>query len=420
MKVLFGIFKALVVILAIVYFSSWGFINIRGAGLLEEKAKEFANKDISVDGLRFLPPLGISINNLSSDNAKAEEIKISLSLLRIITGTIGFNTILVRDANLGIVKEDGRIIAPIVPLPGVSKEPSGVSGGVGEEKGLGGRRPVFIGRLELDNVSVDFKDKSQEDNFQGSLYGINATVDNLSIPLDNKTFFKLTSAFKSGDLLLENNLDFNGWVDFSTKSMDAALEIKRIPYVIFSAYYPKNWKPDNLGIEEAVFSLKSTLKAQDNDLTVEGTLSLLDYKFRQGKEGSTRASMIEAVLGMFSRGKEYPEFDFEFRTKFDEPQFDFTVIKAQAQSTMKGITLTIGRELIKDAAGMPKEGVEKMVDVGKDTTKKAVDVATKAIGEVLKSPETAKDIMKEAGRTLKGMFTLEEEELQEQEQQPQE
>lgn len=340
MKILFRIFLVLAVILAIVYFSLWGFINIKGKALLREKVREFTSKDIFIDSLDFSPPLGVNIRNLSSDNMNAGRVNASLDPLMMITGRIGFNTVLIRDASFGIVKKDDQILAPVVPLPVIPKGSSGASGSAVEKKDLQEMIPVFIKHLILENVTIDFNDKSQGVDFQGSLCDVNADVYNLSFPLGSRTFFNLSSTLKIADLLLEDNVLIKGWIDFATKSMDAQLNIREIPYESFSVYYPPFWQPDNLGIQEANLSLDTNFNALNNDLIIKGKISLPHYKFKDSEKESTKVSITKGILERFKGGKAYPGFEFEIPTKFDNPRIDFSTITAQVKTNISGIAIT--------------------------------------------------------------------------------
>lgn len=414
------LFKALTVLgiaLAIAYVFLAVFVSIKGRDLLKDTLQDFG-KEVDVKNVSFLFPLGISIDNLSIGDSEFDEINLSLSLSKILTGSVGFNTVEIQNSTIYILKHDQGLDTPfpLIQLQASSQyapqEPAPKE--TSPQEPLEAKKPevtqkkksanFFIKRLKLKNLRINFNDESGDRGFQGSLYALDADIFNLGYPLRHRTVLRITSAIKIDNVLIEDSVKIKGFIDFRRKSMDAALDIKKIPYNSFSPYYPPFWKPANLGIQKANFSLHADFKAKNNDLTIKGNVALTDYEFKEAEEGKTETTIAKTLFELLKSDRGYPQFDFEIKTKFDKPRFDFSMITAQARSKMKGIAITVGKEVVKDIIGAPVESVKKAVDTSRGAAEKAIDVTGQALSDVLKTPEKAKDIIKETGKVLKSIF----------------
>ncbi len=405
-----NIIKILVVIAVIalgLYFSLWGFVNLKGKSFLENKLAVLDTSKVSIEDVSFLPPLGIKIKGLISSRLALKELKASLSLPNLLIGRLYFDALGIKDLTADIIL-DGEIVT--LPFYTFSRDVKGKKVSSSEEKpSVFSKSPkertpvILIKNLSFSGININFTDKTKDKGFRGSLSGIKGKISNFSFPLKRRMSFSLLSGLKIKDTLINKDISLEGWIDFRHKSMDSSFKINNFPYRGFSMYYPDFFKPDNLGVEKAVLSLTGRLKSIENNLNISGNLSLIDYKFAEGKDSQMKTSIIKSVLGMFKGDKGYPEMNFETTTKFDHPRLDSSMIKAQFKSKMSGVALVIGKEAVKGAVKLPKAAVNKTVDLSRGTAQKAVNVAGKAIGEVLKSPEHAKDIIESAGDVLKSL-----------------
>jgi len=405
-----NIIKILVVIAVIalgLYFSLWGFVNLKGKAFLEDKLSSLDANRVSIGKVSFLPPLGIKIEGLNSSRLTLKELKASLSLPNLLIGRLYFNALGIKDSTADIVLDGGIVTLPFYTF---SRDIKGTKVSSSEEKpSVFSKSPkvrtpvILIKTLSFSGININFTDKTKDKGFRGSLSGIKGRISNFSFPLKRRMSFSLLSGLKIKETLINKDISLEGWIDFRHKSMNSSFKINKFSYRDFSMYYPDSFKPDNLGVEKAVLSLTGRLKSIKNNLSISGNLSLIDYKFAEDKNAQMKTSIIKGVLGMFKGNKGYPEMNFETTTKFDHPRLDFSMIKAQFKSKMSGLALVIGKEAVKGVVNLPKATANKTVDLSKDTAQKAVDVAGKAIGEVLKSPEHAKDIIKSTGDLLKSL-----------------
>lgn len=418
MKVFFRIVISLVVITAVLYVSLWKIIDFKARPFLIESIKNKTGKDVNLDSVKFVPPIGIKIENICSSNMNIEEVRISLDLLRTITGRVAFDVFEIKNGDILIVKEGNKIKLPLVGLlVGQSVASSEVKEGQSLPKVKESIEPeeknsfnISAKELILDEFTIRFKDLSQDQNFRGSLHDLNGFIRNPAYPFSSRVSFDLSSDLKFDDLMFENDFKLKGWMDFSSNSMNAHLEIENIPYEKLAVYYPSFWRPKNLGLKEALLSFESYFTSVDNDLTIEGTLSLLKYDFDEEKKDSTRVAITEGLIQLFKQNKKYPGFNFKLKTKFDNPRLDFSQITAKLNNDVgKGkVAVSVGKEVIKNipkqAYGSSQKAAGEVVDIGTDTTKGAVDIAGQALKEVLKTPKHAGNLLQNTGSFLESIF----------------
>ena len=170
MKKLLKVCVVLVLIFFMLYLSLWIFINVKGKAILQKQIKEYADIEVDIGALSFLPPLGVRIDDLSAENTKIVELKASIDLLKLGTGKIGFNEVIIDEAEFEIVRRGESVGFPFVPIPLLSV-PAEEKKAQGEESlphGMasvsevsGGSSSTAIKHLQLKNVNVNFKDRGE-------------------------------------------------------------------------------------------------------------------------------------------------------------------------------------------------------------------------------------------------------------------
>ncbi|MFC1514673.1 DUF748 domain-containing protein [Candidatus Omnitrophota bacterium] len=397
------LFLISVAVILVLYACLWILINVQGSDLIAAELRKITNEKVVVGRVDFRPFLGVSIDGVSIGDSSAEEIGISLSFLHLIKGTIGFNAITIKDVEATVKRDKDGVRFSFIPIPPLEPEtkPPQHSRTSQDAPASGAKKRMprfFVKRITLDDITVNFEDQLKRETFKGSLYEIKATVINYSWPMRYTMYFDLSSDMKLGERLLEDNLYFKGYIDLVAKSMDAELLVKVLPYRKFSAYCPPYWKPDNLGIKYAYFSLDSTFKAVDNDLLIENNLHLTDYKFIDQEDGKSKVPLIQGMLALVDKDAQgHPMLYFQMKTTLDDPHLDLTYVEAQFKAKAKKLPAAIAAVALSGASG-----------VSKDTVAKAVDVAGETVDKMLASPDTAKDILKEAGKTFKALFSFDE------------
>jgi len=397
MKILKIFLITLGVVLA-VYFSLWVFINLKGKQLFIKKIKELTEKEVKIEELKFKPLLGVELRNLYTEGLDLKLLTASINPFYLLSRRLAFNLVKIEEADIYLVKKDNIINIPLGFTPSkvglkkkeVSKKPLPL--GVPLKKNIGIN--FLIKNLSFNKLRINFTDE----DFASSLT-LNGEVKKLNSSLSSDIFFDITADLKIKEFFLPEDLTFKGFVNFKKKSMSARLKIKEIPYTAFAKYYPPFWKPENLGIEKANLAFEVYLKSMNNLLNIDILTQLLDWKFQETSEENI-SSLVKIAIEFLKNSQGIPSFRYVMETEFDNLNIDFSDLKSQLQAQIKGVPLTY----------IGKKAAKKVTDVGKDTATKAVEITTKAVGEVLRTPERAADIIKEAGKTLKSIFTSEEEE----------
>jgi hypothetical protein len=396
----------LICFLAAVYFSLWAVIDLKGKDLLVSFVEDKTGQSIEVGSLEFVFPFGVLVRDISSEDFTAGKIKATASLSRTFTGILALNTLTLEDAFIEVSKKDEEVNFPVLgamPFAGFSEGVPLVSSKDKDSDIFQKSFNFYAGKIFLNNVTVQFSDYSKKQDFQISLENLKGFIYNAKIPFSQRKSFDIESDLRVNDKTFKDNLSLSGWIDFSSKSMDVNLSLGLIPYSGFSMYYPSFWRPGNLGLVEAVFSLDVDFISEENDLVIKGNLLLLEHEFKVTDDNQTKVAIAKGILGMFSQNKKLPGFEFLIETKFDDPKIDFSKISAQLGSGLKrsDVALTIGREVLKgavrDTMGKPREATQKVLETGTDTTKKAVDLTGKAVQEILKAPQKAGDFLKSLG-----------------------
>ncbi len=137
----------------------------------------------------------------------------------------------------------------------------------------------------------------------------------------------------------------------------------------------------------------------NNLLNIDTLTQLLDWEFQETSE-ENMSSLVKIAIESLKNSEGIPSFRYVMETEFDNFKIDFSGLKSQLQEQIRGAPLTY----------IGKKAVKKVTGIGKETATKAVEITTRAVGEVLRTPERAADIIKETGKILKSIFTSEEEE----------
>ncbi|HEC68975.1 MAG TPA: DUF748 domain-containing protein [Candidatus Omnitrophica bacterium] len=385
-------------VLLLIYFSLWIFINLKGKQLFTEKIKELTKREVKIEELKFKPLLGVELRSFSTEGLDLKLLTVSITPFSLLSRKLAFNLVKIEDADINIIKKDNIINIPLgftspkinLKKKEVSKKPLPLQPSLKKNIGIN----FLIKNLSFNKLRINFTDE----DFTSSLI-LNGEIKKLNSSLSSDIFFDITADLKIKEFFLPEDLTFKGFVNFKKKSMSARLKIKEIPYTAFAKYYPPFWKPENLGIEKASLAFEAYLKSVNNLLNIDTLTQLLDWEFQETSE-ENMSSLVKIAIESLKNSEGIPSFRYVMETEFDNFKIDFSGLKSQLQEQIRGAPLTY----------IGKKAVKKVTGIGKETATKAVEITTRAVGEVLRTPERAADIIKETGKILKSIFTSEEEE----------
>jgi hypothetical protein len=186
------------------------------------------------------------------------------------------------------------------------------------------------------------------------------------------------------DIEIANFINGDGWIDYFNKNMDVKLNVNNVDYFVFSEYYPPFWQPDNLGIKEAKLSLRVNANSKNNDLVLEGVLSLDKIDFMEAAEDNSKKQILKTVIALFKGDKEKAALPVRLKTKMDAINLDFSSLASSVKDKVKlSPALIVG-----GALGKTKDVVTQGV---KDVKEITVD---NAIGTIKGVVETIKGVVK--------------------------
>jgi len=221
MQILKRILVWLFVIITIIASGLYIFIQVQGKDLIEEKLTLILDRDVVIDDVRFVFPLGLRIDNLDVPGIlHAKEARVQ----------IGFPVILGRDfviSNLVLnepaivfhrTKDSkirmGEILEDTAPkqnfLPKKAKPVQGVKKSRSRPLGL------IIDHLEVNNGQVDFSDQSLGKDLNIKFVDINLKSHAFSYPLKSvKTKYFLSAMILNDSAPFSGSrIESDGWVNF--------------------------------------------------------------------------------------------------------------------------------------------------------------------------------------------------------------
>ncbi|MBU2103076.1 MAG: hypothetical protein KKF80_06740, partial [Candidatus Omnitrophica bacterium] len=167
-------------------------------------------------------------------------------------------------------------------------------------------------------------------------------------------------------------LAIDGWIDYPHRNMDVDVTLQNIDYHAFAAHYPPFWKPDNLGVREALLSLAANLHSQHNNLLIDTSVILESIAFMENVQENSKIRYLKTIIAIIQGEQKKPTLSLRINTLMDAPQLDFS----QFKNNFKG--------MIKFRPTMAVEqAVEKAKEVGVSAVKETKEIAVdNAIGAV--------------------------------------
>jgi hypothetical protein len=390
------------IIILFLFFLAWGalfiFINTKGKDLLIKKIEENLKVEAKIDSLRLQFPFTLEIKKFQCGDLSFKKAKASLGFINPFSYQLNINNLVVEDLNLEIKREKNKV--SLIPFfvkdyskkeikkdnkedtqkISVKKE-SMVS--ASDDKKTPSLR---IKDIRFNNATVVFVDKTYPEVLKYALKDIKMEIKNFNYPKLDKFYINLDASFLASGGKTDNAISINGWIDYFNKDMDCNIYINNIDYTVFSQYYPPRWKPDNLGIKEAILSLNLNANSRKNDMTIKGEILLEKIKYKNLEDTSV-IDTLKTILAIVKGDNEKPTLRFELHTKMDSPEFDTSSF----------------RENFKN---MAKINIQDMIGKVVDKTKEVVSEGVKGAKEI--TVDTAIDAVRSLIDAFKGVFSEEE------------
>lgn len=395
-KILIGLL-ALAVAALLVYAAIFIFINTKGEEIFTRAIRDNLGIEASVDTFSLKFPLTVKISGFKSEGISFKDCSISLGLFNPFTRNFNLGWVSFDGLELTMEKDQHSVYLVPFSLPAIPKTVR-KSGSPPEERTAGpmpapaavsvpkapDRQISFTIRdLELKDSTIEMviRDRRTVNIIFGNVY---LRMADFNYPRLSRFYLHLSSElFSATELTVSAGLlNVGGWVDYPRRAMDVDLSVDNFDYRAFDVYFPLFWKADNLGVKEAVLSLKSKLNSRNNALTIDCSLFLEEVEFVKKEETDdntySRAKTLKTTLALFRGKNDKPTLRFKLKTKMDSPQLDFSAVKDNFDTVFQISPFT----LIEEVSGKAKEHLidkveqtgEFAVDTVIDTLKDAVEV----------------------------------------------
>lgn len=415
MRILTAILIIVLIVVCLLFISLHIFVNIKGEALLIEKLEGVFEREVSIGGLSTSFPANVHVKNIevrglfTVDKVYARggvfdifSKTFNLSVLKVTRPVVTIEKSFIESTTASFGSKEGDTQeAPVIKKqeeataakPPADIDPMAVSRG----RFLS---PEFVlKRLIVNDGTIYFIDK------EVSKKGLVIKVQDVNMQASNINLGSKGSPRTSFDLegkivwsqANEGQINLKGWIEYFKKNMDAELTLSNMDYLAFSDYYPPFWKPDSLGLKEALLSLESKIDSKNNDMFIDCFLSVDKIKFIEVTEEenevlSSRIKTMKTMIALFPKVKGKPTLHFGLKTKMDSPQFNLSSLQASFQENVSfGPQMLLDTIFGKVKSGISKTGVtDTAEDVKEITVDKAIDTI-KGIGKKFKEMFNPKD-----------------------------
>ncbi|MDD5429801.1 MAG: DUF748 domain-containing protein, partial [Candidatus Omnitrophica bacterium] len=262
------------------------FINTKAKSIIIKSVEENLGVKADLRSVKLRFPFILEIADFSCDYGTFSRVNITPVFLNPFSKVLTIRNVYITGLQLKIIKDKQGITGPVL----LAKSPESASGGevdskAGQQKTAPAQesesRPwaFNIQRLTVSKGSVEFSDLSKDNPLVVKAENVNMSLRGMTYPLRSKFYLKLAASLRTKDGVAPESIKISGWIDYPRKNMDVDFNVEPINYAMFSEHYPNSWKPDNTGIENAEVSLKTKMVSYDNDLVIEGSLSLDKLSF---------------------------------------------------------------------------------------------------------------------------------------------
>lgn len=334
------VFAAIFVVLNIL-------LGVFAPRVIESQVQQNLKLKTSLRKVSLALPLTVVLEGLElGDLATVKKISLSLNPLGLFFGKIVIHGLTIVDPVVNLVQSaDGRLNLPVLEQKG--KPPA-----------------VYLTGLKIENGKVIFTDhKVASAGFQMIVNKLNISVSKVTLPVTSLSVdFKLSAELVNAQNNAFGTINFGGWLDYLTKSMDAKLEVNRLDITNFSAYYGNFIS--NRKLTSAILDLSSTFKAKNNALEIltEFDLSKIIYAANQ-PEQLADLDLVKNALDFFIDADGNLKLEFKVDTALDNPSLSPQKLKS---IILKAAAKNLSRQSPQQLADKVANTINKYKDFGKE------------------------------------------------------
>ena len=370
-KKLFPIIVIAVVIFSLIYVS----ILLAAKTIIASKIQKATGLKTTISSLIILPPLNIEVRGFEiAGLIKAKRIYLAPSMRSFLFGKIAFNKIMIGGPEVTYQRDS--VAEPVNDLraPIVENKIQPVAPVTRQNMSL----PVIIKSLKVYSGRLNFIDTTAASGkISVTVKDINFYITNLSTArVKGVSNFNLNGNLSWNTGEPDGKISLRGWVDLYKKDMLATLKIEDIDAIVFYPYYSTWVDLGKARIDKAKLSFNSDIKGQNNEVTANCHLELIDMvrKVRSPEEPQLKAEKVtDVVLDMLkSMDNGKVVLDFVLHTKMDQPEFGFANIKSAFEGKLAQARTSAGMRP-QDVLLWPGHWLKSAIKSGTDLSNAFVD-----------------------------------------------
>lgn len=394
MKKTFIAILVLLLVVAILYIGFFALINTKGKDIAINRIEDSLGVRPKIGSVSLRFPFILEIVDFRLENLSFSDAEIYFSGFNLFKPSLKLDRVYLERLNFEMVKKNKQIRvsgisfeeAPDKGQPEAKEKSKSVPDEkIGKEAKGKKKISIKIKKFYLNNSTIKYIDQSRSEPVNVTLLDLNLTAENISYPKFSKLSFYFSSSLKT-DIVLEDLIAAKGWINYLDKSMDVDLTVDSLRYSAVSDFCPSPWRPESLGLEEASVSLNSELKAEDNNLVVDSTLTLDEIEFMEIEEKDkkvlSRQRLAKTVIALLKDKDDVAKIRIKLTTKMDKPKFDLSSVKQSFQKSLPIGAGVITGQLMHKAGDAVKEGVGKAKDIPKNTLEATVDTIKDTFGRL--------------------------------------
>lgn len=293
-------------LICVAYISLFLWVNTKGKIFLAKKLEEKINSSVSIDSVRMKFPFRIYIENLKTKYFSLKNIEASWGGINPFSNELIINKLVLNQASVDVYLNKDKKVDTTVYVKTKEKSSRNIK-----------KKRKF--NLSVKNIVI----KDSKLNIYDAHSTLITVLKDIYLKAKNIKYPELAKFFISGRIsavfkktFYKNLLDFKGWIDYKNKNMDMIVNLNDFNYANLVSYYPSVLKPDRLGIEDATVSIRTELKAKNDDLVIKSRVGLGKVVFKESSDLPYRAEILKNVINVLkNKNDKKTYFEFEIKNK---------------------------------------------------------------------------------------------------------
>jgi len=334
------------VVFLIIFFVAGILVALYAPKIIEQQIQQNLKLNVSINKVSLSLPFTVTLTKIEiADFVSIKEISLSPNLIALLFGKIIIHGLNVVEPVINLVQSaDGKLNLPVL-----------------EHKAK--PHAVYLTSLRVRNGKIIFTDrKVAPEGFQVVVDKLNVKVSKVLLPATSLAAnFKISAELLNSKGNVFGNIDFDGWLDYLAKDMDAQLEVKNLDVTNFAPYYGNFIS--NKKLSKAILDLNSNFKAQNNALRITSDLNLSKIVYEKTEEPQPELELVQNTLDIFTDPDGNLKLEFVVDTKLDNPSLSPEKLKSIIlKAAMKNLVNQSPQQLVDKVAN----AIDKYKEIGKE------------------------------------------------------